>query len=115
MSSASLFAQAIPADSSASFEARASDSSSADAPDSLLQKVSLSASSECPADTALVSERNAYKAEYAKCAQALGIAINSQVDKKQLVGGDRSNYMAATSGSFVGGILIGLLLGWWLL
>ncbi len=69
-------------------------------------EVSLSQAEKCPSDSML-------SANYAKCQQALSIAIGAQMDKS--APRDRSFEMAATTGSFVGGALIGLLLGWWLL
>lgn len=71
-----------------------------------LSQVSLSPAEKCPSDSML-------SANYAKCQQALSIAIGAQMDKN--APRDRSFEMAATTGSFVGGALIGLLLGWWLL
>ena len=75
-------------------------------PDSLLA-VSLSPAEKCPSDSIL-------SANYAKCQQALKIVVNSQLDK-QNAKRDRSMEMAGAVGSFVGGALIGFLLGWLLL
>ncbi len=71
-----------------------------------VESVSLSTPETCPSDSML-------SANYAKCTQALSIAVNSQMDRK--ANRDRSMEMASTAGSFLGGALIGLLLGWWLL
>lgn len=70
------------------------------------EQVSLAPAETCPSDSIL-------SANYAKCQQALSVAIHSQMDRK--ISKDRSFEMAATTGSFIGGALIGLLLGWWLL
>ncbi len=70
------------------------------------EQVNLAPAETCPSDSIL-------SANYAKCQQALSVAIHSQMDRK--IPKDRSFEMAATTGSFIGGALIGLLLGWWLL
>lgn len=70
-----------------------------------VENVSLKAET-CPADSVL-------SANYAKCKQALTIAIDAQIEKQKSP--DRSMQMASAAGTFVGGILLGLLFGWWLL
>lgn len=60
----------------------------------------------CPSDSIL-------SADYAKCKQALTIAIDAQIERQKTP--DRSMQMASAAGTFVGGLLLGLLFGWWLL
>lgn len=66
-------------------------------------EVSLSPAEKCPSDSIL-------SANYAKCAQALAITVEAQMDKN--AGRSRSMEMASTAGAFVGGALLGFLLGW---
>ncbi len=70
------------------------------------ETVSLASPETCPSDSML-------SANYAKCKQALTIAVEAQMDRK--MNRDRSIEMASTAGTFLGGALIGFLLGWWLL
>lgn len=70
---------------------------------SSIREVALSPAEKCPSDSIL-------SANYAKCAQALTIAVESRMDKN--AGRNRSMEMASTAGAFVGGALLGFLLGW---
>lgn len=70
---------------------------------SSIREVSLSSAEKCPSDSIL-------SANYAKYAQALTIAVESRMDKN--AGRNRSMEMASTAGAFVGGALLGFLLGW---
>lgn len=67
------------------------------------ETVSLAPPETCPSDSML-------SANYAKCKQALTIAVEAQMDRK--MNRDRSMEMASTAGAFLGGALIGFLLGW---
>ena len=69
--------------------------------------VSLAPAETCPSDSIL-------SANYANCQQALKIVVNAQMDANN-GGRDRSMEMARTAGSFLGGALIGFLIGWLLL
>ncbi len=71
-----------------------------------VEEVSLAPPETCPSDSML-------SANYAKCKQALTIAVDARMDRN--ANRDRSMEMASTAGSFLGGALIGFLLGWWLL
>lgn len=68
-----------------------------------VQAVSLAPMETCPSDSIL-------SADYAKCKQALTIAVGAQMDRN--ANRDRSMEMASTAGAFVGGALLGFLLGW---
>jgi len=96
--SMSLFAESLP-DSLATVERGVYTEAS-------VETVSLAPPEICPSDSML-------SADYAKCKQALSIAVNAQMDRT--ANRDRSMEMASTAGSFLGGALIGFLLGWWLL
>lgn len=67
------------------------------------ETVSLASPETCPSDSML-------SANYAKCKQALTIAVEAQMDRK--MNRDRSMEMASTAGAFIGGALVGFLLGW---
>ncbi len=67
------------------------------------ETVSLAPPETCPSDSIL-------SANYAKCKQALTIAVDAQMDRK--MNRDRSMEMASTAGAFLGGALVGFLIGW---
>lgn len=67
------------------------------------ETVSLAPPETCPSDSML-------SVNYAKCKQALTIAVDAQMDRK--VNRDRSMEMASTAGAFLGGALVGFLVGW---